>query len=230
MDIIFLHGLGQSPSSWNDTISYLLSHIRAHCPALFGSNSDAAITYAGLYSAFEAYAEQFSEPVNLCGISLGAVLALHYAINHPGKLKSLTLIAPQYKMPKGLLKLQNMLFRGMPEKAFSGSGLSKQSMLRLTGSMMELNFEQDLGKVLCPTFIICGKRDWANMQAAKALSKRLSRGKCRFLDGAGHEVNIAAPKELANAIACFLADQEINAGREQDADLRTEEGPRSSSV
>ena len=35
--------------------------------------------------------------LNLCGLSLGAVLALNYAIDFPKKVNSLILIAPQYE-------------------------------------------------------------------------------------------------------------------------------------
>ena len=35
----------------------------------------------------------------LCGLSLGGVLALNYAIEHPEKIKGMVLIATQYKMP-----------------------------------------------------------------------------------------------------------------------------------
>ena len=43
----------------------------------------------------------------------GAVLALNYAIDFPQKAGSLVLIAPQYDMPKFLLKVQNVLFKFM---------------------------------------------------------------------------------------------------------------------
>lgn len=161
MNVIFLHGLEQSPSSWNETISYLPKDVKASCPNLFDFNttSDSALTYKNIYLSFEKYVKTFSEPVTICGISLGAVLALNYSINHAEKVQSLILIAPQYKMPKLLLKFQNSLFRVMPEKSFLGSGIKKQDMIHLTSSMMTLNFEQDLKNILCPTLILCGKHD-----------------------------------------------------------------------
>ena len=82
MNIIFLHGLGQSPASWNGTVSSLSSNIKADCPDLFGLWKGKDITYEKIYLSFEMYLDAFSEPVILCGISLGAVLALNYAINH----------------------------------------------------------------------------------------------------------------------------------------------------
>ena len=41
-----------------------------------------------------------------------------YCPEHPDKVKALALIAAQYKMPEKLLKIQNMLFRLMPNSTF----------------------------------------------------------------------------------------------------------------
>ena len=192
MNVVFLHGLGQSPSSWNETISCLPKDIKAYCPTLFNFSTDRAIAYKNIYLSFEEYVDKFSEPVTISGISLGAVLALNYCINHAEKVQSLILIAPQYKMPRLLLKFQNILFRVMPEKSFLGSGIRKQDMIHLTSSMMALDFEQDLRNILCPTLIICGKHDLANVKAAKVLAKNIFTAKLCLIDNAGHEINVTA--------------------------------------
>lgn len=203
MSVVFLHGLGKSSSSWNQTISCLSEGTKAYCPNLFDFSTDRAITYKNIYFSIEEYIGNFSEPVTICGISLGTVLALNYCINHAEKVQSLVLIAPQYKMPGLLLKFQNILFRAMPEKSFGGSGITKQNMIHLTSSMVTLNFEQDLGNILCPALIICGKRDLANVKAAKILAKNISGEKLCLIDNAGHEINVTAPKRLANAMSGF---------------------------
>ncbi|WP_251205431.1 alpha/beta fold hydrolase [Acetatifactor aquisgranensis] len=205
MNVVFLHGLGQSPSSWNETISCLSEDIKAYCPNLFDFSTDRAITYKNIYLSFEEYIDRFSEPVTICGISLGAVLALNYCINHAEKVLALILIAPQYKIPGLLLKFQNIIFRIMPEKSFGGSGIKKQDMIHLTSSMVTLNFEQDLGNILCPTLIICGERDLANVKAAKTLAKNILGAKLCLIDNAGHEINVTAPKRLANAMSDFMS-------------------------
>lgn len=207
MNVIFLHGLGQSPSSWNETISYLPENTEAYCPNLFDFSMGRAITYKNIFSAFEEYVKKFSEPVTICGISLGAVLALNYCIYHAEQVQSLILIAPQYKMPRLLLKFQSILFRIMPEKSFLGSGIMKNDMLCLTSSMVALDFEKDLDNILCPALIICGKKDLANRKAAKTLVKKISNAELSLIDNAGHEINIAAPKKLANAMNCFFQNR-----------------------
>ncbi|MDY5642458.1 MAG: alpha/beta fold hydrolase [Candidatus Faecousia sp.] len=60
--------------------------------------------YSSMYAAFCDYCGGFSQSLNLCGLSLGAVLALNYAIDFPQRVNSLILIAPQYDMPKFLIE------------------------------------------------------------------------------------------------------------------------------
>lgn len=203
MNLVFLHGLGQSPLSWNEILMSLPKHMESDCPSLFGLCEGKEITYEKMYRAFEKYIEGFSEPVNLCGISLGAVLALNYAIDHAEKVKSLVLIAPQYKMPRLLLKLQNMVFRIMPERSFLKSGLTKCDIIRLTNSMETLNFQNDLHKITCPTLIICGERDKSNIKAAKALANIIFDADLCLIDDTGHEVNVEAPHKLLSEINLF---------------------------
>ena len=95
-------------------------------------------------------------------------------------------------MPRLLLKFQSILFRIMPEKSFLGSGIMKNDMLCLTSSMVALDFEKDLDNILCPALIICGKNSNAELS---------------LIDNAGHEINIAAPKKLANAMNCFFQNR-----------------------
>lgn len=203
MNLIFLHGLGQSPSSWNETLSFLPTYTTAYCPDLFDLCVDNKKVYENVYSAFRKYADGFGEPVNLCGISLGAVMALNYAIDNPHKVNSLILIAPQYKMPKLLLSIQNMIFHILPQRAFQKMGLNKKDIIFMSNSMRLLNFTPMLKNIVCPILIICGDKDMSNKKAAKALAKNISGTQLSFIEKAGHEVNVDAPAKLADLIKEF---------------------------
>lgn len=203
MNLIFLHGLGQSSSSWNETLSLLPRYATAYCPDLFDLCMDNKRVYENVYSAFEKYADGFGKPVNLCGISLGAVLALNYAIDNPQKVTSLILITPQYKMPQLLLSIQNMVFHILPRKAFQKMGFNKKDSISMANSMRLLNFTPMLKNIVCPVLIICGDRDMSNKKAAKALAKNISDAQLSFIENAGHEVNVDAPARLAGLIKEF---------------------------
>lgn len=144
-----------------------------------------------------------NDKIVLCGLSLGAVLALNYAIDHPDKVKALVLLAAQYKMPKKLLKFQNMMFRFMPNATFKQFGFKKADVLSLCGTMAELDFRDSLCKVSCPVLIVCGEKDDANKKASKELVSYLSNSCYRELLKTGHEANIEAPEGLAAVLQRF---------------------------
>ncbi len=204
MKYILLHGMGQSASSWDKTISFLPSEAETVCPDLSEFFTEGDCRYSKMYSAFCDYCGSFSEPLNLCGLSLGAVLALNYAVDFPQKISSLILIAPQYDMPKFLLKVQNVLFRFMPESKFKDICLKKNDFITLTNSMANIDFTNGLDKVTCPVLVLCGEKDNVNIKAAKKLAEMLPNAKFGAIEKSGHEVNVDNPRGLAKALTEFL--------------------------
>lgn len=196
--------MGQNASSWDKTISYLPDTTETVCPELSNFFSEDNCNYNEMYSSFCRYCNRFSEPLNFCGLSLGAVLALNYAIDFPQKVSSLILIAPQYNMPKFLLKVQNVLFKFMPESQFKDIGLKKKDFITLTNSMMDMDFTSSLNKVNSPVVVICGEKDNVNKKAAIKLARELPNAKFSTIDNSGHEVNVDNPQGLANAMKMLL--------------------------
>lgn len=203
MQYIFLHGLGQNSSSWDKTVSFMGQSMEAVCPDLLVFLDNEAITYTNLYKAFSDYCKNISEPLNLCGLSLGGVLALNYAIDYPERVNSLVLIGAQYKMPKTILKLQNIIFRFMPESAFKNMGFQKKDFIQLTNSMMDLDFSKRLKEIPCATLVLCGGKDNANKKAAKGLAENIQRAEYKLVDDTSHEVNIENPQKLALELETF---------------------------
>ena len=128
------------------------------------------------------------------------LLALDYTIRHPEQISSLILVGAQYKVPTRLIDFQNLIFRCMPEKTFADMGLSKHDTIKLSHSMRMLDFSSKLSKLHCPVSVICGKKDRANLKAAKQLHALLPQSHLHIIPDAGHEVNKDAPKALAALI------------------------------
>lgn len=200
---IFLHGLGQNSSSWERTIEYMNTDIEIKCPNLFDLCSD-DLTYINLYEAFSEYCNKFSEPLNICGLSLGGMLAINYAIDNPEKVNSLILIGTQYKIPKLLMSIQNIIFKFIPERNFENMGVSKKNTISLTKSMMDINFKDDLAQIICPTLILCGRKDIYNKKSSRKLEKMIKNAKLKFIEKSSHEVNKDNPKLLAEELSKFL--------------------------
>ena len=156
MSYILLHGLGQTSSSWNETIQILNEDWNIFCPDLSDWIMGKQPCYDTLYKAFEKYCEQFDDTLCLVGLSLGGILAMQYSMEHSEKVKSLVLIGTQYKMPRRLLKLQNVLFHLMPDSEFSKMGFQKSDFISLCKSMMDLDFSHHLEDIRCKVLVVCG--------------------------------------------------------------------------
>ena len=202
MKYLYLHGLGQKPDSWNRVIKETKVSESSINLSLAEMLEGKSATYKELYSAFSSECDKENDGIILCGLSLGAVLSLNYAIDHPDKVKALVLIA-QYKMPKKLLKVQNILFHLMPNSAFNKMGFKKADVINLCSTMAELDFSDSLHKVSCPVLIVCGEKDNANKKTSKKLCHYLSSSCFHELLKTGHEANIEAPEELAIVLQNF---------------------------
>lgn len=205
MTTVFLHGLGQTPKSWDNVIGLPPMDEDTRCPDLMGLLNGKEANYQNLYAVFSAYCDALPGKLRLCGLSLGGVLALQYAIERPDRLDSLVLIGAQYRPPKGLLMLQNLIFRFMPEKTFQGIGLGKKDFLSLCRSMMDIDLSRELKSIPCPTLVLCGENDSANKKAALGLSHGIPGSRLMFLPQAGHEVNKDNSEKLAEILRGFRA-------------------------
>ena len=196
MKTIFLHGLGQTAQDWEEVIRQTaLSEV--DCPELF-SLSEGEITYFGIRKGLEKRYADITEPFCICGLSLGALLALDYAIRHNEQVAALVLIGVQYKVPSLLIDFQNLIFRCMPNKTFDDMGMSKNDVIRLAHSMRSLDFRSGLKDIKCPVTILCGEKDRANLKASRQLAELLSQSKLRIVPGAAHELNKCAPEAIAD--------------------------------
>ena len=205
MAYIFIHGLGQTEKSWDGVISRFTKS-NAHCPNLQSLLKNEERTYENLYESFKAYCDGFCEPLHLCGLSLGGILALNYAIDFPHKVNTLVLIGTQYKMPKTLLKAQSIVFRFLPNSMFDHMGFTKNQFIRLTNSMAHLDFSDSLSCILCRCLILCGSKDYANKKAAAELLQQLKHARLLFIENAGHEVNREQCGRLAQEINRFYSE------------------------
>lgn len=200
MTIILAHGLGQKGTSWHEVQSFLELDQAVMCPELMELTVGRTLTYQHLYQKFSEYCNQFEGKLKVCGLSLGAVLALNYAVDHPGKVHHLILVAPQYKMPNNLFAIQNGVFRLLPAKLFLKNGFQKSDILSLTRSMKGLNFEAKLGNLVGAVTICYGSKDIFNKKAAQKLFNKINQSQLLAVPKAGHEMNVDSPKELAEII------------------------------
>lgn len=204
MKNILIHGLGQNSKSWYNTRTYLKAHgINTECPDLFEITTDVSKEYKIVYNTFSDFCNEQKEKLNLCGISLGGIIALDFVKEYPEKVNSIILIGTPYKIPKMLFEIQSLIFNIMPKSAFEKIGCSKKDFISLISSMRNLNITKDLNKIKCKSLILCGIKDKINMKSAKLLKNSIKNSSFKVINDSSHEVNIDNPKELANVICGF---------------------------
>ena len=208
MKNILIHGLGQNSQDWNTVKTELeIKGIFSITPDLFKLTKGRELGYVTVYQAFERLCRSLQDPLNLCGLSLGGLLALNYAIQYPKKINSLVLIGTPFEIPKGLLKFQNIVFRFMPKAVFQNMGVSKKDFIRLSKSMVDLNFMDSATALDCPALILCGAKDKTNMESAKRFHEAMKNSKLVIVEASGHEVNKDNPNELVRVLQDFWADR-----------------------
>ena len=197
---IFVHGSGHKATSWEKTISYMTNNEDIVCPNLSSILEGKEASYENLYSSFVKYCNEFDGQIHLCGLSLGGILAMNFALDFPQKVKTLVLIGTPYKVPKVAFSFQNIIFRFLPKSIFETMAFDKKNTFALGDTMKNLDFSDRVKNIKCPTLILCGKKDSANMKSADYLSQSIRSAELKIIENTGHVVNEENPKALADIL------------------------------
>ncbi|MFQ6804317.1 MAG: alpha/beta fold hydrolase [Lachnospiraceae bacterium] len=197
---IFVHGSGHQATSWNKIISYMTDNKDIVCPNLSSILEGKEASYENLYSSFVKYCNEFDGQIHLCGLSLGGILALNFALDFPRKVKTLVLIGTPYKIPKIVFSFQNIIFRFLPKSIFETMAFDKKNTFVLGDSMKDLDFSDRVKIIKCPTLILCGNRDSANIKSADYLSQNIRSAELKIIENTGHVVNEENPETLADIL------------------------------
>lgn len=194
--VLFLHGLGETPQAWNDVINEF-ERIDALTPTVFDQPSG---TPWSLHERTDELAASLNNPVDVVGLSLGAVMGLDLAIRHPHMVRSLFLSAPQARPPKALMRIQSVLMRVLPERLVCPPQISKQQLLEILRQISAIDFEPELGNITVPTTIACGSKDRANLPAARTINQQIPHARLIVVPDAGHQWHQSMPTEFAHEL------------------------------
>ena len=203
MKKILIHGSGHKADSWRQTVSHMAGGEHILCPELSAILNGREASFPNIRAAFAQYCAQAGGPVHLCGLSLGGILALDYALDHPENVKTLVLIGTPHKVPKFAFALQNVVFRFLPKSTFASMAFDKRDTFALGNTMKDLDFSGRLEEIRCPTLILCGEKDGANLKSARFLAGHIPGAELQVIGNTGHVVNEENPKALAERLNEF---------------------------
>ena len=203
---ILIHGSGHKADSWNKVITYMSNDKDILCPNLSEILNGKEASYDNLYSSFVEYCNKIDGKIDLCGLSLGGILALNYAIDYPNKVEKLVLIGTPYRVPKVMFSIQNVIFKFLPKKLFETMAFNKKDTFILGSTMKKIDFSNRVQNIKCPTLVICGEKDSANIKSAHYLAENIKNSKLEIIKNTRHIINEENPKELSKLLIEFWKD------------------------
>lgn len=200
--LCFLAGAGQTARDWAAVIAALPPDVPAFAVDL-AADPDFSIPGAAGELVRELDARGLGA-VHLCGLSLGAMVALQCALDAPERLRSLIVSAGQVRPNPALMAVQSAVLRVLPERVVAGGGVDKATLLRLLAAAAAVDFRDRLGEIAVPALVLCGGRDRANLPAARRLAQGLRGSRLQIVPDAGHTWNVTHPELFAGVVADFV--------------------------
>ena len=208
--VVFLHGIGAGPDSWNTQIAALPEGFTGFAPTIAGL-TDAGDHEFSLTAAATAFRDELDrrsiDRAHLCGLSLGGMVATRFAIDYPERVASLVLSGSQVHPNTALMKVQNAIMRLLPARVRAQPGMSKQRMLAVLRAVGQTDFRAELAQISAPTLVLCGLKDRPNIPAAKELGAGITGAELQLEPGAAHEWNVQLAEEFSARLNAFYLHQ-----------------------
>ena len=208
--LALLHGLGQTPQSWQDQVTAMPAGFKAVAPWLRGLRPGRAQEFSVEGAADDVLAllnQHGVEQMSLVGVSLGAMVALDAAVRSPGNVSHLVLAAGQVNPPKSVMRMQRLVFSMVPAKRLASMGVEKRRFLQALDQAATIDYRSRLGLVTARTLVIVGADDKANLTAARDLAAGIPGARLEVIPGVGHQPNVEDPAAFNALVWPFLADE-----------------------
>ena len=98
-----------------------------------------------------------------------------------------------------------MIFRFLPKSIFETMAFDKKDTFALGNTMKNLDFSDRVKSIKCPTLILCGKKDSANIKSAHYLAEHIKSAELKIIEDTGHVVNEENPEILANILTEYYS-------------------------
>jgi 3-oxoadipate enol-lactonase len=203
--LILLHAAGRGGRSWRGLTPLLTDAFTVLTPDLPGFNdAPGPFTMAAAVDAIAELADACPPPVRLCGLSLGASVALAVAAAHPDVADRVVASAPTIdgarhpRVTAAYRRAPGWAVRrltDLPDRA---------AWLSLVDEIAVLDLVDDLRRIAARTLVLCGSRDRANLAEARLAGQTIPNGTFYLVPHVGHTWPVTQPKLFAPVIRAFL--------------------------
>jgi pimeloyl-ACP methyl ester carboxylesterase len=238
--VVLLHGLGSSSSDWVFQLPALAPRYRVLVPDLRAhgrsSRPRGRLTIEAMAGDVAALLGALgAPPAHVVGLSLGGCVALSLALEHPARVRSLTLVNAFARLapagPRGALRMlvRLALLTGAPMRVVAAhvarglfprpdqrdlyaaavariAGNSRRAYLGAIRAVMGFDARRRLAEVRCPTLVVAGDRDTTVPLASKTLLQRSIPGATLLVvDDSGHATPCDQAERFNAALLAWVA-------------------------
>lgn len=209
--LLLLHGLGQTPQTWQDQVTALPEGWSAAAPWLRGLKPTDDVPFsvadAGAWLGSELI-RNGARSAHLCGHGLGATVALQFAVEQPEQVRRLVLVSGQVEPPRAVQWLQKRMLKRASAAKLAQHGLDRDRMLQAMKAMSGADVSRRLAEVAVPTLVVCGERDRANLPSSKLLAAQVPGAELVVVPGAGHQPHLEAAAAFNETVFAFLTSSQ----------------------
>lgn len=205
--VVLLHGMGQSPQSWQDQVVALPPGVRAVAPWVYGmrpGRSDVFSLAAATDDVARTLDLQGAETAVVCGVSLGARIALEFAVRHPDRTDAVIAAGPPPRVPAVGRVARRIATRLAPRSLYANQGIDKSKVVAAGKEVDRLQSFGEVERITSRVLLLAGAKDAGGVASAQRLHDRIDGSVLQVIDGAGHLVNKDAPAAFNQAVADFL--------------------------
>jgi 3-oxoadipate enol-lactonase len=239
LPLILVNSLGTSLHIWDDVLALLGLRYRVLCYDKRGHGlSDAP---PGPYSLDDHVADLLGlaksrgfKRYSICGISIGGMIAMRVAAQHPDKVRRLVLCdtAPRIGTAQmwndrieevrqgGMAAIADTVlgrwvspgYRELRAADFAGwrnmlERCPAEGYVASCASVRDTDLAADIGRISAPTRVIAGENDLATPpDAVRQLASAIAGAEFRLIRGAGHVPSIEQPERLCELICEHLRE------------------------
>jgi pimeloyl-ACP methyl ester carboxylesterase len=216
--LVLLHGLSSTPRSWDRVTARLEDQWRLIPIDLFPRGSPLsrfALTEAA--RSLTAFLEADGEPAVLIGHSMGGLIALEVAIDHPELVHRLVLVdVPAVQSEASLVRRGGGVLKSttriQPDTvALLASGLLRTGPIRLYDALrdtLRADLADRIPEVRMPSLLVWGELDViVSPMVGERMARLMPHAQLTIIPGAGHMPQWERPEAFADALVGFLAGQ-----------------------
>ncbi len=215
--VVLLHDMSDSPLGWQDQVVALPPDWRPLTPWLRGMKPTDREDF-DLQAAADALGvvplEYGVDSFVICGVGLGATVALRCAADSPDMVRGLLLVTPLIAPPGPMLAMQRAALRMTPRSRLAARNVDKDRLLAAMDMLAGIDLDDAPEAVTCPSLIVSSSDQRGGAEQARQLAGRMQRA--RTVPLAGLPPQKADPQAFNTVLLDFLASLDEQGGEQAD--------------